>query len=247
VFQDEPCSEREAWVWLIEDASYKPRTRTVNEREVRLNRGELVASTRFLANAWRWSEARVRRFLKRLQKHGMIAVESSRHETRIQLVKYGHYQGVGPDAANDAPSDARKPAENCEKTWSADAPTDAPTDANENEGSRKKGDKREPAHARAMYLPDDWQPKLKHYELGRQLGFTTQQVDYEATKFCDHFASAGGQNARKRNWDQAFNNWLRRAAERGQRPPAGQQAQGYRRGAGSTVAAVRDLLSGDGG
>lgn len=100
---------------------------------------------------------------------------------------------------------------------------------------------------RATRLPDDWCPKLSHYDLAKQLNATAQQVDYEADKFRDHWHAAGGQNARKRDWDRAFNNWLRKSAEHGQRAPTGKPSSGHRQGAGSVVNAYRDLVSGSGG
>lgn len=65
-FADEPFTEREAFLSLAADAHYKPLLLRLRRGAVELQRGQLLASNRFLAARWRWQEARVRRFLNRL-------------------------------------------------------------------------------------------------------------------------------------------------------------------------------------
>jgi hypothetical protein len=65
-FADEPLTEREAFISLVADANYKPSRLRLRGGAVELQRGQLLASTRFLAARWRWQEPRVRRFLNRL-------------------------------------------------------------------------------------------------------------------------------------------------------------------------------------
>jgi hypothetical protein len=62
-FDGEPLSRREAWLWLVSEAAWKERTRRIIGRSIELQRGQLVASLRFIASKWQWSEPRVRRFL----------------------------------------------------------------------------------------------------------------------------------------------------------------------------------------
>jgi hypothetical protein len=66
-FANEPLTEREAWIWLIGEAAFKPHRRRVGSVAVELKPGQLAASTRFMAGKWGWSESRVRRFLNRLK------------------------------------------------------------------------------------------------------------------------------------------------------------------------------------
>ena len=35
----------------------------------------------------------------------------------------------------------------------------------------------------------------------------------EFARFCDHWRASGGSNARKRDWDAAWRNWCRKAAD----------------------------------
>jgi hypothetical protein len=67
MFADEPFTEREAWSWLIGEASFKARARNIGGKIVQLERGQLAASVRFMAERWKWSKSRVDRFLKRLK------------------------------------------------------------------------------------------------------------------------------------------------------------------------------------
>ena len=91
-FQNEPFSEREAWVWLICEAQWKPRERRVGKVIVQLDRGQLAHSTRFLAEAWKWSHAKVRRYLDRLEKLKLIRRESGTGVSVVTLCKYNEYQ-----------------------------------------------------------------------------------------------------------------------------------------------------------
>lgn len=108
LFANEPYSEREAWLWLVSEAAWKPRRVRVRNGVVDLQRGQLAHATRFMAAKWQWSEARVRRFLTRLKSDAMIDAHSDAHATLITICKYDEYQRVSArtDAQNDADYDA---------------------------------------------------------------------------------------------------------------------------------------------
>lgn len=101
-FRDSPFSEREAWIWMICEASWKPRSRRFCERVIALQRGQLAASVRFLAKAFDWSPARVQRYLKRLQKQGLIVVETDTGVSVITLCNYDKHQHGGKFSATDS-------------------------------------------------------------------------------------------------------------------------------------------------
>lgn len=107
-FKAEPCTEREAWAWLIAEAAYRPRRRRVGSFEVQLARGQVAASLRFMAGKWQWSEARVRRFLTRLKTDAMIDAATDAGMTVITICNYDRYQygSKKADAAIDARPDA---------------------------------------------------------------------------------------------------------------------------------------------
>src|SRR3954466_12746518 len=77
-FEDEPFSEREAFLWLVGEAAWRPYRKRVGRGSVALDRGQCCHSIRFLAERWRWSKSRVHRFLERLQKRGILALRAGR-------------------------------------------------------------------------------------------------------------------------------------------------------------------------
>lgn len=128
-FKDTEMSQREAWIWLIAEASWKARTRRVGTVEIDLKRGQLAASTRFMAKAWMWSEPRVRRYLDMLENRRMIARVTDAGVTVITICKYDDYQNaprVGDAAATHQPTQDRRT-----------------TDANENKGEIRGKEERE--------------------------------------------------------------------------------------------------------
>jgi len=94
MFKEEPYTEREGWIWLICGASYKtdtiriPNTNIVTE----VKRGDYVASIRFLATKFKWSNSRVRRFLDRLTRGKMVSTVSDTGITKISIANYDKYQ-----------------------------------------------------------------------------------------------------------------------------------------------------------
>lgn len=92
---------------------------------------------------------------------------------------------------------------------------------------------------RGRRLPADWRPSAAHYEFGasEELEFDRRQVDFEADKFRDYWLAESGSKTVKRDWDAAFRNWLRRAAEY-PRPGSGRNRQ---RDRGDVAAALSVL------
>ena len=108
VLQGEPYDRRSAWAWLIEEATWQGRRCEIAGRFIDLQRGQLSHSTRFMAKAWGWSEARVRRFLTRLKTDAMIDAATDAGRYLITICNYDKYQTPlnESDALTDAPSDA---------------------------------------------------------------------------------------------------------------------------------------------
>ncbi|GLQ39759.1 hypothetical protein GCM10007908_33790 [Rhizobium albus] len=107
LFEDEAFTQREAWIWLIREAAWKDRRVRVGRKVCDLKRGQLATSMRFMADRWKWSEARVRRFINRLKNDAMVEVVSDALATQITICKYDIYQRVSlpSDALSDAVTD----------------------------------------------------------------------------------------------------------------------------------------------
>lgn len=93
MFKAEPFTEREAFQWLIQEASYDPRRYRIGSRCFDLERGQLVSAIEFMRKAWKWkTKSRVHRILKRWESCGAILQKSERDATIITLCNYNDYQ-----------------------------------------------------------------------------------------------------------------------------------------------------------
>lgn len=97
-FKDQPFTEREAFMWMVMEAAFRDRTKRIGAVTVDLKRGQLAASVRFLADAWKWEKSTVDRFLKRLKNRDMIGTDCGTGVNVITIRKYNEYQGGEPDS-----------------------------------------------------------------------------------------------------------------------------------------------------
>lgn len=104
LFGNEPFSKRDAWIWMIEEAAYMPREIGVGGKVVTLQRGQFCHSLRYMAKAWKWDEAKVRRFLSRAKTLMQIDAATDAGQTVVTICNYDKYQAPVP--ANDAADDA---------------------------------------------------------------------------------------------------------------------------------------------
>jgi hypothetical protein len=135
MFGREPHSRRDAWVWLIEHAAFKDTRVGVAGKSISINRGQLCYSLRYMASAWGWDDAKVRRFLARAELEKMIACVADAGQTVITICNYDAYQTT--DSVDDAPPDAAATQQR------------RSGDANKNEGKELKEDSEEPSGSSA--------------------------------------------------------------------------------------------------
>ena len=147
-----PYDERSAWAWLIEHAAFRQREAAANGNTVLLERGQLAYSIRYLADRWQWSIGKVRRFLKRLERDGLITLEtgtpsdsptgtpSGTPPNLISICNYDRYQGLAVLAGTPS-----------------DSPTGTPSGTNKKEGFKKEGIKEAPVGGQQPRLIPDAQ------------------------------------------------------------------------------------------
>ncbi|WBU27535.1 GIY-YIG nuclease family protein [Rhodopseudomonas palustris] len=87
-----PFSDREAFMWLICEAAWRPRQRRVGQFFVELDRGEVAASLRHLADIWGWKVGAVRSFLVRLERQEMARSRAEVGVNIITVLNYEKYQ-----------------------------------------------------------------------------------------------------------------------------------------------------------
>lgn len=110
LFEGETFSRAEAWLWLIENAAWKPTRTRIKGAAVELNRGQLSFSVRFMADQWGWSKSRVDRFIAVLREEGMIETcskigtdgnhNAGQGQSVITICNYAKYQN-GEDDRRD--------------------------------------------------------------------------------------------------------------------------------------------------
>lgn len=95
--EKEPYCRRAAWVWLVDHAHWsdEPKEEATTTKElVLLQRGELLSSERYLAQAWGWTPSKVRRWIAVLQKQRKIEARTEAGQTIITLCNYDKIQGA---------------------------------------------------------------------------------------------------------------------------------------------------------
>src|SRR5262245_51416748 len=107
-----PYCDGFSWLWLCNEAAFQPRSVRVSGRSgaylttIKLERGQLSHSLRYMAEAWGWSVKRVRTFLHRLEMEGQIETQTDTGQTVITICNYAIYQN--PDGTEGTPKDTPK-------------------------------------------------------------------------------------------------------------------------------------------
>jgi hypothetical protein len=140
-FQSEAFSEREAFLWMIMEASFRQREKRVGNAVVSLDRGQFAHSTRFMARTWKWPETTVRRFLDRLKKRRMVECATGAGVTVVTLCNYDRYQADGRAAGAE--------------TAQAPARQRRTTGANENKDAIREEEKESARDALALVVGGD--------------------------------------------------------------------------------------------
>lgn len=104
-------SRSEAWLDLIQMAGFEDSKYILNNRAIEVQRGEIVASRRFLENRWSWGSTKVSNFLDYLKKEGMINQRQTSGQTIITLCNYGTYND-----SQTSDNDENKPKANQRQT-----------------------------------------------------------------------------------------------------------------------------------
>ena len=93
----EPFTKGQAWVDLLMMANHEDRKIIVRNNIVHVKAGQRIISVEQLANRWRWSRVKVRRFLKMLENDTSISTTCDRtNGTSITIEKWAFYQGERP-------------------------------------------------------------------------------------------------------------------------------------------------------
>ena len=180
-----------AWIWLICKACWKPTKFDVHGSTITLERGQLCASIRQIADDLKWSKSAVERFLTRLETETMIERKAGQGRSIITICNYGKYQDV-QSGKRDSSGTATETAAGQQRDIKE--PSNQVTNKPEPKGSR-----------RASALPSDWEPKLTERSQGIVSGWPRGMLEVEIEKFRDHASDKGRTS---KDWQAAFRKWI---------------------------------------
>lgn len=203
LFADQPMTEREAWIWLIMEAAWKPRKKRAGDIIADLARGQLAASVRFMASAWRWTPAKVQRFVKRLQNLEMISLKTDTGVSVITICNYEEYQATNK-AADTGPIQDRYRTDTNEKKVISKEEEEVKREANAS--PKTKGSR----------LADNWFLPVSFGEWAMTEGWAISAIHEQAERFKDYWLARAGPSGVKLDWFATWRNWMRTAKERQQ-------------------------------
>ena len=92
----EPFTYGQAWVDLIGMANWADKDKFFRHQHQKVKRGQIVTSQQALADRWKWSRAKVRTYLRNIERAGMVTTERTTSYTTITIEKYAFYQDKPP-------------------------------------------------------------------------------------------------------------------------------------------------------
>jgi hypothetical protein len=90
-FANEPFTEREAWIWMVGAAAWKPKRVRFGNNFIDLERGQFAFSVRFLADLFQWPKTSVERYMGRLKTGTMVSVKPGRGGSVLTICNYDKY------------------------------------------------------------------------------------------------------------------------------------------------------------
>lgn len=91
-YHQEPFCRNMAWIDLILLANHEPNYFRFRGIKVDVKRGQTGCGIETFCLRWQWSRGKVERFLKELERDGMIVRQKSNTTTLLSICKYEEYQ-----------------------------------------------------------------------------------------------------------------------------------------------------------
>lgn len=244
--------ERGAFVDLLLLASYKPEEVTLSGCDFELERGQLVGSLTYLSNQFNWTKKKVRVFLDKLERAGMISRGTIRGTIKgtfrgrvpsvITICNYDKFQGLnvvegtnegtfkGTIRGNSIKETKESNTKNSslrseQKGWIAPGQEAEAAENTSEASSEPKPKKRNPE----TQIAEDAAINDKQLEHAAGKGMSEVQAREVFEQFRDYHIAKGN---KFRCWNAAWRTWVRNQAkfgkkpgkDRGYRPPADYEA-----------------------
>lgn len=192
LFVREPYSRREAFLDLVQKAVHEETELPVRGGTITLNRGEVLASIRYLATRWGWSKSKVESVLKEFISMNLVGHKSDTSNSTLSIVNYDLYQKPVDDCKDES-KDTCKDA-----NWDKDNKDKESKELNEKKTSNDVKEKRK------RFVPPTFE-EVRAY---------CQENGYEidAAYFVDHYKGNGWMTGKTpmKDWQAAVRNWVRR-------------------------------------
>jgi hypothetical protein len=194
------------WLWLLDNAAWKPTTHDVKGHTIEVPRGAVCASERHIADECGVGYQVVRTALKRFQSERMINATVTHGKTVITLCNYDKHQS--PERVDNAEGNATL-------TQHQRNPN-----AQKKQGNKETREEPNGSSMRATRLPPDWQLPREWAEWAFSQGMDELSSRREGERFRDYWVSTPGQRGVKLDWQATWRNWVRRwLDERATRAP----------------------------
>lgn len=210
IFSPQPYTEREAFLYLIENASWKDRPFRIGTNVINLERGQLTASLRFLAEAWKWNKNKVDRFLSLMVKVDRVKIKSGTGQNIITICSYSKYQDIGYEVGTDAGRKWDANGTDVGQMWDK---TNQDNQDNQDieKPSQKKG--KTNGHTIETEFKEDWSLPEEYYAYAIGKGFADQEINIEFERFTNYWKAKSGKDATKRDWIATWRSWILNAAK----------------------------------
>lgn len=175
-------------------------------------RGECWPSLATIAKNASCSRRKVIYALKTLSQRGLVTIQrrkSSDGDADSNLYRV-HLKTARGGSAPRAPRSAHHAPGVVHHVHQGSAPRAPKQEPINNNQLNKRGALAEMATSKGEYLPEDWEPSDKAKQWTTE-NYPHVNAGLELEKFVDYWQAASGQNARKRDWDATWRNWIRRA------------------------------------
>lgn len=216
VFKPAKYSEREAFLWMVSEASWKARTiRSSDDKNIiDLDRSQLSHSLRFMADKWGWTKSTAERFLKKLEKRDMIKTSNGTAQNVITISNYDEYQGK-PNESGTADG--------------TQGETDAGQTRDKEEEGLNKGKKVKVSTPAKFKIPKDWVPSTEDYNYAITEGIHESMVNTLSEEFQIYWFDRTDKDSKKSNkgWRMTWQGNVRRQA---QKPEYSKQMNGGHHG-----------------
>lgn len=231
-------SSCEAWLYLIQAARFdaEPVTRSIGGREITWERGQYPASIRFLSKEWDWSEKRVRIFLDRLKKKGMIKTSCTQGVNIITLCKYDDYNSSDNNEDTSKGTDNELSISKINDIWAQ-----LRAQQGHSEGTIYKKEKNiiNPPYNSPLSIHDKITAlQFKENSLGNDLRIEEYLMAFKCTKTVldtlideyvnDQIAKGNYENT-ENEYRKHFVNWSKIKLKNERKEPCGQSSKRYRK------------------